>query len=114
MTVARRAGVPEAVASIWRAVRTIPRGAVASYGEIARRAGVPGRARLVGYALRTAPAGLSLPWFRVTAAQGRIAFPKGSRLHQEQTRKLRREGVRVERGRAIRPRPDLDEMLWKP
>jgi methylated-DNA-protein-cysteine methyltransferase related protein len=114
MKARRSADVPDGVASIWRAVRTIPRGAVASYGEIARRAGVPGRARLVGYALRTAPGELRLPWFRVTAAQGRIAFPKGSRLHLEQTRKLRREGVRVERGRAILPRPDLDEMLWKP
>ncbi|MGQ0834624.1 MAG: MGMT family protein [Gammaproteobacteria bacterium] len=105
--------VSASVRSIWRAVRAIPRGTTVSYGEIAQRAGLPGRARLVGYALRKGPADLALPWFRVTAAHGRIAFPKGSRLHAEQIRRLRREGVRIERGRAIARRPNLDELLWK-
>jgi methylated-DNA-protein-cysteine methyltransferase related protein len=95
-------------------VKRIPRGRFASYGEVARRAGLPGRPRLVGYALRAAPAGLRLPWFRVTAANGRIAFPKGTKNHAEQSRRLRAEGTRVEGTRA-RPRvQNLDALLWKP
>lgn len=102
-----------AVQAIWRAVSRIPSGTTASYGEVARRAGFPGRARLVGHALRAAPDDLDLPWFRVTGAHGRIAFPRGSRQHAEQLRRLRRDGVRIERGRVVLRRPDLDALLWK-
>ena len=69
---------------IWKAVAAIPRGQVASYGEIARRAGMPRRARLVGHALKVAPASLKLPWHRVLNAQGRISLPAGSRAHRQQ------------------------------
>jgi methylated-DNA-protein-cysteine methyltransferase-like protein len=105
----------EALEAIWRAVRTIPRGQVATYGAVARLAGMPGRARLVGHALKVAPTKLRLPWFRVVAAGPRIAFPKSSRQHAEQARRLRAEGVKVTSGRITRrSAADLDEMLWKP
>jgi methylated-DNA-protein-cysteine methyltransferase related protein len=101
--------------AIWRAVKTIPRGHVATYGAVARRAGLPGRARLVGYALKHAPATLALPWHRVIAAGDRIAFPKYSRLRAEQSRRLRAEGLTVDNGRiGRREAPELDELLWKP
>jgi methylated-DNA-protein-cysteine methyltransferase related protein len=106
--------MPDSMQAIWREVRRIPRGQFASYGEIARRAGLPRRARLVGYALRQAPPGLRLPWFRVTAANGRIAFPKGSKNHAEQLRRLRAEGVQIRGGRALPRAADLDALLWKP
>ncbi|HKZ73028.1 MAG TPA: MGMT family protein [Steroidobacteraceae bacterium] len=105
---------PASVQAIWRVVSRIPRGHFVSYGEVARRAGMARRARLVGYALRKAPAELDLPWFRVTGANGRIAFPKGSTSHAEQLRRLRREGIRIERGRAVARPADLDALLWKP
>jgi len=105
----------EALEAIWRAVRTIPRGQVATYGAVARLAGLPGRARLVGHALKVAPAKLRLPWFRVVGAGPRIAFPKSTREHAEQSRRLRAEGVTVTGGRiARRTAADLDETLWKP
>jgi methylated-DNA-protein-cysteine methyltransferase related protein len=105
----------EALELIWRTVVAIPRGEIATYGGIARRAGLPGRARLVGHALKVAPPDLHLPWHRVLAAGGRIAFPKGSRQHDEQARRLRAEGVDVVHGRAVGGgAPDLDELLWKP
>lgn len=105
----------EALEAIWRAVRTIPRGHVATYGTVARLAGLPGRARLVGYALRVAPARMRLPWHRVVAAGERITFPKNTRAHAEQSRRLRAEGVKVTNGRVQRRSAvDLDEMLWKP
>lgn len=104
-----------ALEAIWRTVKSIPRGQVATYGGIARQAGLPGRARMVGHALKVAPARLKLPWHRVVAAGERITFPKNSRQHAEQSRRLRAEGVKVTNGRvARRSAADLDEYFWKP
>jgi methylated-DNA-protein-cysteine methyltransferase-like protein len=102
--------------AIWRAVKSIPRGEIASYGAVARRAGLPGRARLVGHALKVAPPQLRLPWFRVLGAGGRISFPPRTRAHAEQSRRLRAEGHVIRAGRiATRvPPARLDELLWKP
>lgn len=108
----------KAMARVWQAVREIPRGATASYGEVARRAGMPRRARWVAVALKAAPADLRVPWHRVIGANGRIAFPAGSRLHREQAQRLRAEGREVDGGRVValagsgRP-ADLDEWLWR-
>jgi len=88
-----------ALQAIWHVVCTIPRGQVSTYGAIARAAGFPGRARQAGFALRVAPKTLNVPWHRVVAAGGRIAFPKSSRAYHEQARRLRAEGVRVAEGR---------------
>jgi methylated-DNA-protein-cysteine methyltransferase-like protein len=108
----------QAMSRVWQAVRAIPRGETASYGEVARRAGLPRRARWVAVALKAAPAALRLPWHRVIGANGRIAFPAGSRLHREQALRLRAEGRKVEKGRVVAiargTRPaDLDEWFWK-
>jgi methylated-DNA-protein-cysteine methyltransferase-like protein len=105
----------ETLEVIWRTVRTIPRGKVATYGTVARLAGLPGRARLVGHALKVAPTRLKLPWHRVVAAGERITFPRNTRAHAEQSRRLRAEGVKVVNGRVQRRNAeDLDAMLWKP
>ena len=90
---------------IWKTVAAIPRGQVASYGEIARRAGLPRRARLVGHALRVAPASLKLPWHRVLRADGTCA----PHIATEQRERLRAEGVflkaqpPVQQRRSLRP-----------
>ena len=97
------------------AIRAIPHGQVAGYGEVAHRAGLPGRARLTARILsrNDDPA---LPWHRVLRSDGRIAFSEGSKAFREQSRRLRAEGVKVENGRVKRPpRTDtLDEALWGP
>ena len=99
-------------------IRDIPRGSVASYGQIAEIAGIPRGARQVGYALRQLPPGHDVPWHRVLQATGRIAFEKGSRAYQEQCERLLTEDVPVTGGRVdmrtYRWQPDLDELLWKP
>ena len=105
----------QALEAIWRAVRAIPRGEVASYGAIARQAGLPGRARLVGHALKVAPAAARLPWHRVVGAGGRISFAPGSANFVRQRERLAAEGVTVLGGRVLRAsRATLDELLWKP
>ena len=98
------------------AVRAIPRGEVAAYGEVARRAGLPGRARWVARVLATSEE-RGLPWHRVLRSDGRIAFPPGSAPWEEQARKLRAEGVAIEGGRvrmATTPGRSLDAEVWGP
>jgi methylated-DNA-protein-cysteine methyltransferase-like protein len=105
------AGDNPALEAIWHAVCTIPRGRVATYGGVARAAGLPGRARQAGYALRVAGDELNLPWHRVVGAGGRIAFPRASRAHREQARRLRSEGIAVADGRVARSALiDLEEL----
>lgn len=98
---------------ILAAVRAIPRGQVAGYGDVARRAGLPGRARLAAKVLsgNTDP---ELPWHRVLRSDGRIAFPEESKGFKEQGRRLRSEGVVVRNGRVRMPKRDvdLDEAVW--
>lgn len=100
---------------ILAAIRAVPRGQVAGYGEIARRAGLPGRARMVARVLSEGAAP-GLPWHRVLRSDGRIAFPEGSRGWREQARLLRAEGVVVEGGRVrgVRAAATLDEQVWGP
>ena len=91
-----------ALQAIWDVVSRIPRGSASTYGDVARAAGLPGRARQAGYALKHAPDGMHLPWHRVVGAGGKIAFPPNTRVHREQTKLLRSEGVPVENGRVAR------------
>ncbi|QOY63600.1 MGMT family protein [Lysobacter sp. H21R4] len=95
------------------AIRAIPAGQVAGYGEVARRAGLPGRARMVARLLATND-DPGLPWHRVVRADGRIAFAPGSASYLEQCARLRSEGVKVEAGRVrgLRPAPTVDQQIW--
>ena len=103
-----------AEARILAAIRDVPYGQVAGYGQIAHRAGLPGRARLVARILSRG-GNDGLPWHRVLRSDGRIAFPEGSRDFREQARRLRAEGVAVENGRVRMPADaSLDAMLWGP
>lgn len=77
---------------IWQVVSQIPKGNVATYGQIAALAGMPRHARLVGRTLKQLPKGTKLPWHRVINAAGRIAVRTGSG-ESEQRRRLEREGI---------------------
>lgn len=84
---------------IYAVVRQIPRGRVATYGQVATLAGLNGHARQVGYAMAALPSRSVLPWHRVINAQGRISMrrsgPGGSIIQQQL---LEREGVRFDAG----------------
>ena len=88
-------------ARVYAAVAAIPRGRVATYGQVAATVGVPRGARAVGWALRalspTRAAGV--PWHRVVGAGGRIS-PRAGAGPELQRRRLRAEGV-VFRGGAV-------------
>ena len=78
----------------------IPRGKVASYGQIAQYAGLPKHARLVGRVLGQLPNDHNIPWFRVINSQGRISLNKLDKNGMcIQTAKLLGEGVVVIEGK---------------
>ena len=81
------------LAQIFAVIHQIPRGKVATYGEIAKFAGYPGYARHVGKALGNLPKDSKLPWFRVINSQGKISL-KGDDLKRQRD-KLIEEGVEV-------------------
>ncbi len=70
-------------------VRRVPKGKVATYGDIAYAAGYPGAARQVAWALHTSSNGL--PWHRIVGADGKILLPGEGGF--EQRMRLRSEGV---------------------
>ncbi len=102
---------------IWQTTLLVPKGKVASYGQVADLAGLPGRARLVGKAMGYAPKAMQVPWYRVLRSSGQIAFPPGSELADTQKGLLQQEGVVVLRNRVklaeFQWQPDLTELLFK-
>ena len=89
-------------AAIYRAVRSIPRGRVATYGQVALLAGMPGAARTVGWALRALDEKIHrrVPWHRVLGAGGVISLGDGASGRLQRAR-LRAEGVRFRNGRVV-------------
>ena len=59
---------------VWTTVKRIPRGKVATYGQIAALIGMSRHARQVGYALAATPENRQIPWHRVINAQGRVSL----------------------------------------
>ncbi|MBI1804809.1 MAG: MGMT family protein [Ignavibacteriae bacterium] len=84
---------------IWETVSRIPKGKVATYGQIAELCGLPRQARLVGYALHNLPRGSDVPWQRVINAQGGISLSDLDGMYEEQIRLLKKEGIKFIRGK---------------
>lgn len=91
-------------------VRRIPRGRVATYGQVAALAGLPRQARLVGYALHSLPSSTAVPWHRVINARGMISTRSSGSPSLSQRLLLEREGVRFD----LRGRVSLSRFQWKP
>ncbi|HTY05583.1 MAG TPA: MGMT family protein [Gemmatimonadales bacterium] len=86
---------------IYRVVRHIPKGRVATYGVVARLAGRPGAARQVGWALSALPDDGDVPWWRVINAAGRISLSTADHGAVVQRALLLREGVKFAPGGAV-------------
>jgi methylated-DNA-protein-cysteine methyltransferase-like protein len=102
---------PRGRQKIYAVVRHIPRGRVATYGQVARLANLPGQARLVGYALSALEDGSRIPWHRVVNARGAIS-PRRDGGPMATVQRLRLEGERVRFDRQGRIR--LDVYRWLP
>ena len=113
------AAVPPAAdsgyARIYAVVRRIPRGRVATYGQVARLAGLPGHARQVGYALHAMATAKPVPWHRVINARGEISrrsHPGSDEAGSDEAQRqfLEVEGVVFD----ARGRVDLVRYQWRP
>ncbi len=92
-----------------KTIRSIPRGRVATYGQIAALAGREHGARGVAWILHSSSEAAGLPWHRVIGAAGCISLPR-RRGFEEQKRRLSAEGVAVGPGGRI----DLKRYQWEP
>lgn len=91
------------------AIRKIPSGRVATYGQIAALAGNARAARGVAWILHSCSDAERLPWHRVIGSRGRISLGRG-RGFEEQRRRLTAEGVAVDRSGRI----GLERYQWEP
>ncbi|MGD9140708.1 MAG: MGMT family protein [bacterium] len=95
---------------VYEVVRRIPRGRVATYGQVARLAGLGRNARQVGYALHALPEFSNVPWHRVINARGEISLPRVTGGGVTQRLRLEREGIEFDgKGRV-----DLKVYKWSP
>ena len=99
----------EAAAAICAVIRRIPKGWVATYGQVAAMAGLPRRARLVGYVLRHLDPASDVPWHRVVNAKGEVSWSLsrngGDALQQ---RLLEKEGVEFDKNNRF----NLERFRW--
>ena len=93
---------------IYRVVRRIPRGRVATYGQIAALAKASGP-RQVGYALHALPESNDVPWHRVVNARGCVSLRSGLGGESFQLALLKAESVEFD----AQGRIDLDRFRWK-
>lgn len=91
---------------VWTLVRRIPRGRVATYGQLSEMIGKRLSPIAIGWAVRAAPEG-SIPWHRVVNARGGISTDKDHPGLQRSL--LEAEGVRFSGGVI-----DLQRYQWKP
>lgn len=93
---------------IYEQVRKIPRGKVATYGQIAMLAGNPRWARAVGYALHANPDLEGIPCYRVVNRFGKTAPAFAFGGEEVQAQLLRADGIEVSEEGYV----DLERYLW--
>ncbi len=93
---------------VYQQTRRIPKGKVATYGQIARLAKKPKAARAVGVFMRTNPFAPEVPCHRVVAADGRLNGYFGLQKLDQKKQMLVAEGV-IFKGERV----DLSQSLWQ-
>jgi methylated-DNA-protein-cysteine methyltransferase-like protein len=91
-------------------VRRIPKGRVATYGQIAYLAGIPRQARQIGYALAALRDHHRVPWHRVVNAKGEISRRSEPGFEERQRVLLQSEGVVFH----MKGRISLSRFRWRP
>ena len=99
----------EAATAICAVIRRIPKGWVATYGQVAAMAGLPRRARLVGHVLQHLDPATDIPWHRVVNAKGEVSYSLSRHGGDAvQQRLLEEEGVEFDN----RNRFNLERFRW--
>ncbi|MBI2096920.1 MAG: MGMT family protein [Candidatus Sungbacteria bacterium] len=96
---------------VYKLVAKVPKGKVATYGQIAALISTPRAAQVVGFALRALPQNSEVPWQRVINSQGCISIQNPRWPQSEQARLLKREGIKVAFSHNVY-RVDLDKYLY--
>ena len=96
--------------AIYAVIRRIPRGKVATYGQVAALAGFARHARQVGYALNDLPSDSELPWHRVVNARGEVSPRAAPGWEEVQKDLLEQEEVFF----GPHDRIDLGRYGWQP
>lgn len=96
---------------IYEAVKKIPKGKVATYGQVAKMAGNPKMSRAVGNALHKNPNPEEIPCFRVVNSKGELsgAFAFGG--ENEQQRRLEADGIEVKNGKVDLSKYGIDTKI---
>lgn len=92
---------------IYELTRAIPKGKVATYGQLAKLAGFPKAARAVGIYMRTNPDPPRTPCHRVVASDGSLTGYSGVGGVKAKRKMLEKEGVRFKSGKV-----DLTSSRW--
>lgn len=110
--------VSEYYKMVWEIVKQIPRGIVATYGQIATMIPVPDGVeppvydklspQWVGSAMHATPENGGIPWQRVINSMGKISFPEGSKQALLQRELLEAEGVIFDEKNKV----DFNEVGW--
>ena len=93
---------------IYEQVKRIPRGKVATYGQIAMLAGNPRWSRAVGYALHANPDPENIPCYRVLNRFGGLAPAFAFGGAERQAILLRTDGIEVRDDNTV----DLEKYMW--
>jgi len=96
-------------AEVIRLIKSIPRGKVATYGQIAFLAGFYPSVRRVVWILHSCSEKEGLPWHRVVNRRGAISLKPGAG-YETQKEMLKKEGIVFDE----RDRIDLERYLWEP
>ena len=95
---------------IYSMVRRIPKGRVATYGQIACLAGIPRQPRQIGYALAALRDYHPVPWHRVVNSKGEISQRSEPGFEERQRILLQSEGVVFDANGGI----SLSRFRWRP
>lgn len=95
---------------VYEVVKQIPKGKVATYGQIAKILGNPRRSQIVGYALHDNPDPSTIPCHRVVNRFGMVCTGFAFGGEKEQRKLLEAEGIVFEKDGTI----DLKKHQWNP
>ena len=94
---------------IYKITRQIPKGKVATYGQLAKLAGYPRAFRAVGMCMKINPDAPRTPCHRVVAADGNLTGYSAKGGIKTKKEMLLKEGVYFKEAKI-----DLSRSLWKP
>lgn len=95
---------------VYSVVKDIPKGKVATYGQIAKILNAPRFSQVVGFALHSNPDQATIPCHRVVNREGKICTGFAFGGKDAQRKLLESEGVKVDKDGIV----DLKKYLWRP